>query len=288
MASGSDPAGTILASQSVRSVYLARLVPLSGHRTGICAALLFLLSHGSLEANAQSCPVSGGFESAQVSRTFEWSDGQGSPGSLPYGPLPTGESIDVRVDGVGTVPGSCDDYDWNGSECYLARTHLNTITFLLGSWEPPHLIPGSRTGISPRENDSIPEDQFIDSADDTETSDGPVTWFPGIGVEDLQGVGAGTYRHTTTASIAETICDPGRVENPDTGFDRFSVTHTDDATDQECESAGDAIGDPIAHACVNDHLVTVTYPDTMSRAYHYEEADNPHPLTGERPWSAKR
>jgi RHS repeat-associated protein len=39
-------------------------------------------------------------------------------------------------------------------------------------------------------------------------------------------------------------------------------------------------GDPINYSYTNDNLVAVTYPDTRTRLYHYENTSQPHKLTG--------
>lgn len=103
------------------------------HAGSLALFIVALLVVGS-DAWAQACPLIGGFQAGSIAQTFRWKPyGSGTLQTLPKGPLPSGFGINVYVDGIGVVAGSCDDYDWNGSSCYLARTTLNTINSLAAS-----------------------------------------------------------------------------------------------------------------------------------------------------------
>jgi len=161
-------------------------------------------------SHAQSCPVEGGYTGGGITQILRWKQyGSQALADLPKGPLPSGYGLNVYVDATAWVSGSCDDYDWNGVSCYLARTYLNTISVLNGKWsrpnEPPDRWNSFEYAINP--NGTTASVTSMDSRDDTTTAGGPVTILPSGAADSAAGVQPGTYRHRTTSNVAETPCD---------------------------------------------------------------------------------
>jgi hypothetical protein len=155
-------------------------------------------------AHAQSCPVDGGYTGGEITQILRWKlYGSSTLEDLPKGPLPSGYGLNVYVDATAEVSGSCDDYDWNGSSCYLARTDLNTISVLNGKWsrpnDPPDQWNSFEYAINP--NGTTASVQFMDSRDDATTGGGPVTILPSGAADSAAGLQPGTYRHARRATL---------------------------------------------------------------------------------------